>query len=214
MNPLKWILGSAVGGLVGAGIWAAVAYFFNVEIGWIAWGVGVLAGLGVRTLAKGEECSQAGVVAALIAVFSIAAGKYAVVEIAMSQIAFADEGPMTAEMNIADIAGEMAQEKTARGEEISWPEPAFDAAGNPPSPEQMFPPLLWAQAKSRWDAMDAKAQEEHSAQAAERMAQARVLAMGVLRGVGFIASFGLFDILWCLLAISSAYRIASEARAA
>lgn len=38
------IIGGVIGGAVGAAIWAGVAYGLHLHWGWIAWGVGVLAG--------------------------------------------------------------------------------------------------------------------------------------------------------------------------
>jgi hypothetical protein len=44
MNLLKMASGGAVAGLIGAAIWAAIGYFSGLEIGWIAWGIGMLVG--------------------------------------------------------------------------------------------------------------------------------------------------------------------------
>lgn len=65
------ILGGAVGGLLGAVIWAAVTYFTEYQIGWLAVGVGFLAGFGVRLLGKGidRRFGIAGAVIALVGVF-------------------------------------------------------------------------------------------------------------------------------------------------
>ena len=48
MKFAKWGLGGLVGGAIGAAIWAGIVYAIHVEIGWLAWGVGALVGLGVR----------------------------------------------------------------------------------------------------------------------------------------------------------------------
>jgi hypothetical protein len=36
----KCVVAGLIGGVVGGAIWAAIAYFANAEIGWIAWGMG------------------------------------------------------------------------------------------------------------------------------------------------------------------------------
>ena len=46
MNMGRGIIGGALGGLIGAVIWAGISYFTGYEIGWIAWGVGGMVGLG------------------------------------------------------------------------------------------------------------------------------------------------------------------------
>jgi len=65
------------GALVGAGTWFGIAVVTNYELGWIAWGLGVLAGAGMA-LGYREETVQGGVVAAGIAVVGILAAKIAV----------------------------------------------------------------------------------------------------------------------------------------
>lgn len=70
-NLLLGIVGGVIGGLLGAAIWAAVTYFTEYQIGWLAVGVGFLAGFGVRLLGKGldRRFGIAGAIIALISVF-------------------------------------------------------------------------------------------------------------------------------------------------
>ena len=73
----QFLLGTAlsgVGALVGAGIWCAIALASGYEIGWIAWGVGLLAGFGMR-LGYRNENVRAGLVAACMALVGLVAGK-------------------------------------------------------------------------------------------------------------------------------------------
>ena len=85
---LGWIVGGTLGGSVGAGIWAAVGYFSGFEVGWIAWGVGGLTGLGVGAVASanGEADSASGFTASVIAILSVLAGKYLVVHLLVDQV--------------------------------------------------------------------------------------------------------------------------------
>lgn len=71
-SPLALVsaFGAAV---VGAAIWAGIAYFTDYEIGWIAWIVGGLVGLGT-TAAGGRGVAMAGA-AALLALVGIFGGK-------------------------------------------------------------------------------------------------------------------------------------------
>lgn len=72
---LAWPIGGAVGGLAGAAIWAAIAYATEHEIGWIAWGVGLLVGLGVRFAAGESDGFGPGLTAVGMSFVSIWAGK-------------------------------------------------------------------------------------------------------------------------------------------
>ncbi len=67
----------AVGAAVGAGIWYGVAMATGFEIGWIAWGVGVLSGGGMYLGARASN-PLGGVVAAGVAVAAIFVAKLAI----------------------------------------------------------------------------------------------------------------------------------------
>lgn len=67
------LLGGAVGGLLGAVIWAAVSYFTEYQIGWLAVGVGFLAGFGARLLGKGIDRIY-GILGGVIALVSVLVG--------------------------------------------------------------------------------------------------------------------------------------------
>jgi len=65
---------SAVAALVGAAAWAIVAIKLDHEIGWLAWGIGLLAGLGMHWGYRNAS-QLAGCVAAGMAFFSIVIAK-------------------------------------------------------------------------------------------------------------------------------------------
>ena len=69
------VSGGLIGGFVGAAIWAAIIALTEYEIGWIAWAVGALVGIGVRIGSSGEEGPWLGILSVLIAFASIYAGK-------------------------------------------------------------------------------------------------------------------------------------------
>jgi hypothetical protein len=66
MKPIAWLVGGLAGGLIGAAAWIVVVYFTDYELGVIAWGIGVLAGYGVRVVA-GERKGTAPAVVAVVA---------------------------------------------------------------------------------------------------------------------------------------------------
>jgi hypothetical protein len=65
---------SGVGALVGAGIWFGIAAASDYEIGYVAWAVGLLAGIGMK-LGYQREDALAGLVAAGMACVGIFAAK-------------------------------------------------------------------------------------------------------------------------------------------
>jgi hypothetical protein len=76
---IRWLIGGLIGGAIGGFVWALISYLTNYEVGWIAWGVGFLVGLGVRFadhLGDGEEGLLQGVTAAVMAIGAIGVGTY------------------------------------------------------------------------------------------------------------------------------------------
>lgn len=76
MDPSKFapaLFGAVGGGIIGALIWGAIAYWAHLEIGWIAWGIGALVGGGAGVM--GGRGGTMGLLCALIAAGSICAGK-------------------------------------------------------------------------------------------------------------------------------------------
>lgn len=74
----KALIGAGVGGLVGAVIWGGIAAATGFEIGYVAWGVGILCGGGAMWL--GGSGRMMGVACALIALVSIFGGKMLAVQ--------------------------------------------------------------------------------------------------------------------------------------
>lgn len=70
---MRGLLGAIVGGVLGAGLWAALIYFLNLEFGLIAWVVGALVGF-VSMAATGKGL-QNGIACAVIAALAIFGGK-------------------------------------------------------------------------------------------------------------------------------------------
>ncbi len=73
---LPAVLGGVAGAAVGGFIWGLIAVGTGYEIGWIAWGVGLLAGFGVLLFAGGRRGTPLQLVAVAAAVLGILIGKY------------------------------------------------------------------------------------------------------------------------------------------
>jgi hypothetical protein len=219
MNLLGAILGGAIGAIVGGVVWALVAYATHYEIGWIAWGVGLAAGTGAAMGSRGEGGAHAGAIAAVLAVAAILLAKYAVVHLLVSdslkgvQKAI-DEHPIPGvednEYWTSHIADQLVVEKAKRGEHITWP------AGVDPEEaerESDYPKQLWADAKARWTALTPQAKSDYRDNRAAFMAQQLKSTMSALQSEaaseGYIKSFDLFDLVFGLLAIATAFKVGS-----
>ena len=77
MRPAAFI-GALVGAALGALIWAGVATWTGLEIGWVAWGIGGAVGFGAAMF--GGIGSTTGAVCAVLALVSIFAGKWIAVD--------------------------------------------------------------------------------------------------------------------------------------
>ncbi len=82
-GPVAAVLAACVSGGAGAIIWCVIVILTQHEIGWIAWGVGVLVGASVRFAAKEMDESIAGIIAAIGSAVSIVAGKLLLVFLIM-----------------------------------------------------------------------------------------------------------------------------------
>ncbi len=70
------ILGGLIAAVIGGGIWGAIAIWTGYEIGYVAWGVGLLCGLGVVMLSQGKRGMPLQMIAVVTSVLGIVIGKY------------------------------------------------------------------------------------------------------------------------------------------
>lgn len=82
-GPMAAILAASLSGGAGAIIWCVIVILTQYEIGWIAWGVGVLVGASVRFAAREMDESTAGIIAAVGSAVSIVGGKLLLVFLIM-----------------------------------------------------------------------------------------------------------------------------------
>lgn len=64
----------AIGATLGGVIWAAIVYFTGYEVGFVAWGIGIMAGVSTILLTK-ERSKRLGVIAATMALVGLLIGK-------------------------------------------------------------------------------------------------------------------------------------------
>jgi hypothetical protein len=208
MNYAKAAAGGVVGGLIGALVWAGIAYAFHAEIGWIAWGVGFLVGVGVRLAAGERDGPGYGLIAILIAALAVVGGKYLAVHwLVASELA-------KVELRVTDedmVADEVADEWRAKGKKVDVP-----ARPNPnpavPDNGPKYTPAVTAEAKKRWAAVPAAERQAKTAAAQAKLDELKAALGGAVRGRGFRESFTPFDGLWLLLAAVTAFRLGSGAK--
>ncbi len=131
-SPVLPLIGAIIGGAIGAAIWAAIAYFLNAEVGYVALGVGALCGFGA-TLGGGAQTTGggmiAGAMAAVVSVGAIAGGKYAASHFAVQNMM---SGGWFEPLVLEDIDDDWANSKLAHnlckerieaGSEVVWDDP-------------------------------------------------------------------------------------------
>jgi hypothetical protein len=205
----RFIVGGLIGGFIGALIWAAIGYA-GFEIGWVAIGIGLLVGGGVRAASDGADGVVPGVVAVVIAIASIVVGKYATAYVLTEK--FASEttfefkaGPETM---VAVMADELQEEYT----KANRPVPPAPALGNPDAPlPQHYAPEIWTEAQRRWTALPPDQQTARTVKYEADMKELVGGLRGAVRGMAFRESFSPYDALWFILAALAAFRLGSGA---
>jgi hypothetical protein len=204
----KWIIAGSIAGLVGAAIWAGISYALNAEIGWIAWGIGVVVGFAVRLVAgESEEGFAPGATAAVIAIGAVLLGKYAAASLLVANLGIGTGGfnvEFTPEDMIVGLADEIVNEREAKGQKVVFPAGMTieDASG-----QADYPPDIWQQAAAKWHAIPPAEQEKQLTAKREETRQMMASVPGALRQAAFEGSFGIFDALWFILAAATAYRL-------
>ncbi len=208
MSIVNGVVASLVGGAIGAAAWMGVSYSTDYEIGWLAWGIGALAGAGMSLGLKGSGDMAAGVVAALIALTAVFGGKYGAVHFAVQKsLGEFEATPIGAHDLHVWLADEVVGEWDAEGREIQWPAGMTMEEAHQP---QDYPAGVWEEAVVRYDALSPAERTRMEQEIAEQRS-------GMLRGMqaqiataGFQESLGPYDLLWAGLAVATAFRLASR----
>ncbi len=211
MQFFRSLVGALIGAAIGGLVWVAIGYFAEAEVGYIAWGIGFLAGIG-GAVGAGQNAQNAGsgVAAVVAAVLVIAGSKYMVVSLlvdkAFEENAASEMGQVSAETMIVGLADEVVAEFEVANKPMAWPPGmTVDAAES----QSDYPTDVWAEASKRWNELGA---EEQQRQIDERQAMMEEF-MGAfsagIRDAAFKESFSPFDLLWFGLAAFTAFRLGS-----
>jgi hypothetical protein len=189
------IVAGAVAAVVGGAVWAAIVAFANLEVGWVAWGIGLLVGVAMAAVTQTRGRGMAMLAAGLAAV-GLVAGKSMIVM-------FATEPALAQEI---EADGEWLAEAAAFELNASEALPAdvqqrYDALAE----DDTLPDALWE------DMLHAGESYIASADTDERDRIAANYASYLLSGTDFATllrlQISLWDLLWFGLAITTAWKI-------
>ena len=189
-----------VAALVAGAIWAAIVRLTNFEVGYVAWGVGVLVGVAMSNMTAQRGKTLAGMAAGL-AMLGLLAGK--------AFIFATNTGPI-AEGILADTAameGAMAWQMYEKREL----DPAtLDSVDARHAANDTLSDALWGNMREQ------SAARLRTMNSEQRTAVARLVARNYLQRTGLVngvkAQFSPFDVLWFFLAVGTAYRMMSESK--
>lgn len=133
MPFFKWLLGGFAGGAIGSVVWILVSHYLNAEVGYVAWGIGILTGLGVRMASRYDgtpPMKAQSIVAALIAATMVLSAKYMVVSLAIDQQLAAEKVEADAQRENQQVELVEAAERNKQFAE-SLPEVTFEKSEMP-----------------------------------------------------------------------------------
>lgn len=199
--PLALAAGLAAG-LVAGGIWAALVYFTGYEIGFAAWGVGLLVGfaMGSVTVLRTRQLATA---AAFFAVLGLLAGKAFIFAGSTGAIAsdYANDDGLMA----GAVAWQLYDTRQLDASSLAELD-ATIAAGDTLSD------AVWAAMLGQAGARIAGMSETEREEAAMAAAQSLMGGIGLVGGIR--AQLTPFDLLWILLAVGSAFRMMAPPKSA
>jgi hypothetical protein len=192
-GPLA-IAAGLVAAIVAGGIWAALVFVTNTEIGYVAWGVGLLVGFAMSRITARRTKSLA-YAAAVLAIVGLVAGKAII--FAGSRSSIAENVESDPETMSSVMAWQMYEQRTLDGPTLA----GVDALAD----DEPVPEALWAQMKQQANARLATLDQDEKHQLALASSNAIMNNLGFIGGVR--AQLSAFDLLWLFLAVGTAYRI-------
>jgi len=199
----------------GAWIWSALIVHLNVEIGWLAIGIGAVVGIGIGVTNRSLPNGAAALLAAGLSLGSIGLGKYwsvtTMIENAKTEFHIGDMLKMDMEqMLISDMAdmmltqqGDTATMKRVENQvnqHVERGDFTFQVAS-------FYPEQVWTDAEIAWYEID----DDERKQAISEREDAVRMAFEGMEEMAYNASwsemFSFFDLLWAFLAVSTAFRL-------
>ena len=201
------LIGGLIAGLIGAILWGCIAYFGNLEIGWLAWGIGAAIGFGV-SYGSSEGGVTPAVIAVVITFISLCGGKYIAVQMAVNAItnkANQADIKLTDEHCMMTMASQLVEEKTLRGEK-----PKFCNGKTFSNVERLadYPADVKKVVRDSWSEMTAEEKSEAKESILAEFEFAVEQFKGEIAKEAFFNSFGILDLVFFGLGIYTAGQIA------
>jgi hypothetical protein len=185
--------------LVAGGLWALVGFVTHAEIGFAAWGIGLLVGAAMSRVTR-ERTQKLAYAAAALALLGLLAGKVFIFAGSTGRIATELSG--NDEMMKSAVAWQMYEARELNAttlEGLDQTQQAGDTLSD----------ALWGnmldQASTKFATMTAEEKQE----TAKLLARNAMQRMGMVGGVR--AQLSAFDLLWVFLAVGTAYRMLAPA---
>lgn len=186
---------SGVAALIGAGVWYGIAMSTGYEIGWVAWGIGGITGLGMAVGSRSAGPLQGGV-ASMIAFGSIILAKLFIVWAVFGQLSMILERGAVA----ASMTEEILVQRGTDSNEAS-PEQYLEATDEA---DRRVEALSDAEVRARFAELEIPQGEGEDMHEELQKAREEVEA-------GFFKyMFGPLDILFIVLAIATAFKVAEN----
>jgi hypothetical protein len=100
------LLGGLIAAVIGGAVWGGIVIWTGYEIGYVAWGVGLLCGMGVVMLSQGKRGMPLQLIAVVSSVLGILIGKYMAFFDAVKAVVIQDQGAEAAEaMSMFSLGG-------------------------------------------------------------------------------------------------------------
>lgn len=194
------LLAGALAALIGGAVWAALVAFAQLEVGYVAWGIGLLVGVAMAAVTQTRGRGMA-MLAAGLAALGLVAGKSMIVQ-------FATEPALVAEIEADQewLSQAAAFELQAKGALPSDIQQQYEALAD----DDTIPDALW------YGMLEAGGTHLASLQPEERGRLAANYASYLLSGFDFTTllfmQMSLWDVLWFGLAIVTAWKIMAHQR--
>jgi hypothetical protein len=206
---------AAIAAILGGIAWFCIAWYANLEVGYVAWGIGVTTGIAMLK-GSGEPSTKAGIVASIMAISSIVLSKAAIFWFVLMAVVTGNTDDMTLKRQF--VAGSMTEQllddrgvKDESQREQQWE--AVYAEAEKTIKDMSDEEVTKLADKYREEAEKMEAQSEPTTDAkTDTPAPGGESDGGIKDLLTFFiqTQFNLFDALWAFLAIGSAFKIAGR----
>ncbi len=206
----KGLVAGIVVGIIGAILGGVLVFYTCYEISWMACAIGAGVGAAVAWGSKGGR--RMGLIAVVISILSISAGKYIPVELSLfraSKTAKQDLAHqiMKDEYMILRLADEIFEESQEQGHSVFY---TFSLLDKTIDVETEHSEELVQQARAKWDLMAPAEKEACRVRVHQQMETTIDAFIGSIQKENFIRSFNGIEVFFFILGIVTAYYLAAK----